>query len=118
MSQKRCENSHMTSAAIAEEMRCSLRQLAGQKMASDSVKSLIGRAARSAGLTYSRAYELWYGRARRIDAHELDGVRARLQAQRDEADRSRFREEIAEIHARLARLEGVDAGSAAPPPSR
>ncbi len=65
--------------ALACEMRTGLRRLAEPIPAGDSIKAQIGRAARAANLTYSRAFELWYGRARRIDAHELEAVRtARL----------------------------------------
>lgn len=66
-------------SAIALEMQSGLRRLAEPIPAGDSVKQQIVRAARAAGLGYWRASDIWYGKARRIDAHELEAVRvARL----------------------------------------
>lgn len=101
--------------ALALEMRTGLRRLAEPIPAGDSIKAQIGRAARAAGLSYSRAFELWYGRARRIDAHELEAVRtARL---------SKFEERTHELQAiagefealaeRVARLAARGAGQEA-----
>lgn len=41
----------------------------------DNIKSRIGKAARAAELSYWRAFDLWYGKARRIDADELVRIR-------------------------------------------
>lgn len=62
-------------ATLSLEAASGLRRLAEPIPAGDRIKAQIARAARKAGLTYSRAFEIWYGRARRIDAHELDAIR-------------------------------------------
>lgn len=99
MSQNPCER-EMTAASISTEMSHGLRQLSGPVRAGDSVKALIGRAARRAGMSYSRAFECWYGRAR-VRAEEMDRVRSLLQAKEQEA----INAEIVELRARLAALE-------------
>lgn len=62
--------------AIALEVSARLRRLAEPIPAGDRVKQQIARAARRAGLTYSRARSLWYGNGRRIEAVELEAIRA------------------------------------------
>lgn len=116
MSQKSCESSQKMNAA-AEEMKVGLRVIAGPD---GSVKERISRAARHLGFSFSRTFDLWYGKARRIDAHEIDEVRAR-QA-REEALRDETRELLAVLHRRMADIEarlvaggeGVAAGPARP----
>ena len=88
----------MTTATM--EMSAALRRLAEPVRAGESVKVLIGKAARRAGLSYSRAFECWYGRAK-VRADEMDRVRALLQAKEQEA----INAEIVERRQRLARLE-------------
>lgn len=104
----------MTTATISVEMSVSLRRLAEPVRAGDSVKALIGRASRRAGMSYSRAFECWYGRAR-VRAEEMDRVRGLLQAKEQEA----INAEIVELRQRLMRLEkhladSVDAVGPAP----
>lgn len=41
----------------------------------DKAKAQIARAAKAAGLAYTRTWDIWYRKARRIDAHELDAIR-------------------------------------------
>ena len=99
MSHKSCER-EMTTLTVSAEMSTGLRRLAEPVSAGESIKGLIGRASRRAGLSYSRAYECWYGRAR-VRADEMDRVRRLLQAKEQEA----INVEIAELRQRLARLE-------------
>lgn len=99
MSQNPCEKP-MTAASISSEMSAGLRQLSEPVRAGDSIKALIGKAARRAGMSYSRAYECWYGRAK-VRAEEMDRVRSLLQAKEQEA----INVEIVELRARLAALE-------------
>ena len=94
----------MTAATAAMEMSEGLRRLAEPVHAGDSVKALIGRAARRAGLAYSRCYECWYGRAR-VRAEELERVRQLLRA----GEREAINDEVAELRARIARLEEMAA---------
>lgn len=44
----------------------------------ESVKALLRRAAQRTGLPHSRTREIWYGRAKRIDAVELQAIQAAL----------------------------------------
>jgi hypothetical protein len=104
MSQNPCERvTVIMTAAIASEMQSSLRLIAEPVHAGESIKALIGKAARRVGFDYWRTHDLWYGRARRIDAVELEAVRARVRRQ-EEAEANA---EIAELRARLARLESA-----------
>jgi len=73
MSQKSWEG-RMTTFAM--EASAGLRELAEPVAAGDRVKRQIERAARAAGLSYWRAFDIWYGKARRVDARELEAIRA------------------------------------------
>lgn len=99
MSQNPCEKP-MSAASISTEMSSGLRRLAEPVRAGESVKALIGKAARRAGLSYGRAFECWYGRAK-VRAEEMDRVRALIQAKEQET----INAEIVELRARLAALE-------------
>ena len=69
----------------------------------DRIKAAIGRAARRAGLSYWRAFDIWYGKARRIEPHEQAAIAAALDAKRKAATRN----ELHELRTRLARLESL-----------
>lgn len=102
--------------ALVLEASQRLHRLAEPIPAGDKVKAQISRAARAAGLSYWRAFDLWYGKARRIDAHELDAIRS---AEAERAQRSGNRahelkavaEELEAIAKRLARLGSTEARS-------
>lgn len=65
-----------TSAASSlDEARALIRQCAEPCKAGELVKEAIFRAARRLGMTPSRARDIWYGNARRIDANEMDRLR-------------------------------------------
>ncbi len=51
-----------------------LREIA-QPSGNDSIKVQIGRAARRAGLSYWRAFDLWYRKARSVQAAEIEAIR-------------------------------------------
>jgi hypothetical protein len=53
-----------------------IRVVAGPPTAAGGIKLLIDRAARALGWSHSRAFDVWYERARRIDAAEMDSLRA------------------------------------------
>jgi hypothetical protein len=72
MSEFRSENSEMSYVAEASDL---IRKAAEPRPVGDSVKSAIRRAARRLNLTFTRAKTIWYGEARRIDAHEMDALR-------------------------------------------
>lgn len=62
-----------------------LRQLAEPWSAGEKIKRLIERAAGKAGLSYWRAFDIWYRKARRIDAAEFDAIVIALAKKREEA---------------------------------
>jgi len=61
----------------------------------------IERAAKRAGLTYWRAFDIWYRKARRIDAHEAEQINEALRLKREKA----AADEYQELKIRLAKLE-------------
>jgi hypothetical protein len=67
---------------------------------------MIDRAARRAGLSYWRAFDIWYGKARRIEQAERASIAEALEHKRKEATRN----ELHELRLRLARLEAILAG--------
>lgn len=101
-------------SALVLEAAQSLRRLAEPVPAGDKVKAQITRAARAAGLSYWRAFDLWYGKARRIDAHELDAIRLAQQTRKQRSgDRiselNAVAEELEKIAGRLSRLGSSEA---------
>lgn len=81
MSDKQSEKFEMSSVAEASTL---LRRVAGPRGSGDNIKRLIERAARRVGFGYSRARDIWYQDARRIDSEEMDRLRdkaARFEAQ-------------------------------------
>jgi hypothetical protein len=87
-----------------------LREIAGPR-GDGGVKAQIARAARRANLTYSRAFELWYGRARRIEAHEMDRLRAVASGRADTGELRAIADDMEKLASRIAR---VDPGMAGP----
>jgi hypothetical protein len=67
------ESAEMSSVAEASAL---LRSFVGDAPAGTKVKSLITSAAKAAGWPVTRAKDVWYGDARRIEAHEMDRLRA------------------------------------------
>lgn len=90
----------MTDAAAA------LRELSEPWSRGDRVKAAIDRAARRSGLSYWRAFDIWYGKARRIDEVERTRIAEALEHKRKEATRN----ELHELRLRLVRLEAILAG--------
>jgi hypothetical protein len=106
MSWERC-----VSATYSEALS-GLRRLAEPRPAGDRVKSAIARAARRAGLTYWRAYDIWYGKARRIDADELSAIVAAGTAKKREArdDLLNLAEDFSILAERVSRVDPEMAG--------
>lgn len=90
-----------------EAAREYLRELADPRPGGDPVKSAIDRAARRCGLTYWRAFDIWYRKARRIEEFESDAIAAAVVKRRRELARNEFHE----LRIRLARLESMLAQS-------
>jgi hypothetical protein len=78
-----------------------LRELAEPYPPGDRIKAAIDRAARRIGLTYWRTFDLWYGKARRVEPHEQLAIAEALERKRREAARN----ELHELQIRIARLE-------------
>jgi predicted phage-related endonuclease len=85
------------------DVRAALHELAEPWSRGDRVKVAIDRAARRAGLSYWRAFDIWYGKARRIDPDEADRIQAALQRKSEEHARNEFHE----LRTRLLRLESL-----------
>lgn len=109
-SEKRTEGLTMTPGAQAARM---LREIAEPRPVGDTVKAAITRAARAVSaamnntggaLSYGRAEDIWRGEARRIDASEMDAIRAA----HDRRNRS-LRAELQEARSLADRLERLAA---------
>ena len=70
-------------------------------------KVAIDQAARRSGLHYWRAFDIWYGKARRIEPHEIKNIKQALDAKNDQAraDERATRDELQALKSRIARLE-------------
>jgi hypothetical protein len=70
-------------------------------------KVAIDQAARRSGLHYWRAFDIWYGKARRIEPHEIEKIKQALDAKNDQAraDERATRDELQALKSRIARLE-------------
>lgn len=78
-----------------------LRELASPWGNGEKVKTAINRAARLSGLSYWRAFDIWYGKARRVEDFEREQIAAALQAKQEEEARNEFHQ----LKTRLAILE-------------
>lgn len=85
------------------EFAASLKELSGPRLSGDPVKAAIDRAAKLAGLSYTRAFDIWYRKARRIDAHEADAIREAVRLKREEDARHEYQE----LRTRLIKLESM-----------
>ena len=103
--EKVSKSSEMSAIAEASQL---LRIVAEPRPVGDSVKSAITRAARRVGFPIARAENIWRQEARRIDASEMDRLRA-VAMQKQEAT---ARDEIAELRARIAKIEARFAAQA------
>lgn len=80
-----------------------LRELSEPHSREEKIVTIIERCARLAGLKYSRCYEIYYGRARRIEPEEI----ARISEALEQKNRRAARNELSEIRLRVARLEAL-----------
>lgn len=78
-----------------------LKELSRPWLETEWLKRRIERAARSAGMTYWRAFDVWYCKARRIEQFELDQIREAVKAKREREAKN----ELHDLKLRLARLE-------------
>jgi hypothetical protein len=80
-----------------------LKELSEPHSRDEKIVTIIERCARLAGLSYSRCYEIYYGRARRIEPEEI----ARISEALDQKNRRDARHEISDIRLRIAKLEAL-----------
>ena len=85
------------------DLAAMLRELSEPWPSGDRVKAAIARAARQAGLSYWRAFDIWYGKARRVDDGERKRIVEALTKRREEA----ARHELHDLKIRIARLEAL-----------
>ena len=78
-----------------------LRELSEPRSREEKIVTIIARCAHLAGLSYSRSYEIYYGRARRIEPEEI----VRIQEALDQKNRRDMRNELSELRLQLAKLE-------------
>src|SRR5258708_2717362 len=83
------------------DVTMALRELSEPRSRDEKITTIIERTARLAGLSYSRCFEIWYGRARRIEQAEL----LRISEALEQKNRKDARNELSELRLRLARLE-------------
>jgi len=83
------------------DLAAGLRELSEPWPPGSKVKEAINRAARASGLSYWRAFDIWYGKARRIEHHEWEMVSRAL----EKAQQKAARNELHELKTRLAVLE-------------
>jgi hypothetical protein len=89
--------------SAANSVGSHLRELAEPIQRGEKIQQIIERAARRAGLSYWRAYNIWFGKARRIEEHERVRIAEALDKRRKEVTRN----ELHDLRSRLARLEAL-----------
>ncbi len=78
-------------------------------------KERLARAAKAAGLSDARAFDIWYGRARRIEPHEQQAILSALVAKEIADERNEqhgFRMALAKMESRLTQMEAALARAA------
>lgn len=96
---------------ISSEAAVLVRQWAGPRQPSDSVKTLIRRAARRLGFSYSRTKAIWYGEARAVLAGEMDALRKREKRGHAETDIEALRRRIDHLERHLAIADAAETGA-------
>ena len=90
-----------TPKIVGMDASAALRELAQPWAGGEKVKIAINRAARQAGLSYWRAFDIWYGKARRVEQSEIEAINEALAKKRREDARN----ELQQIWTRLIQLE-------------
>lgn len=80
-----------------------LRELSEPWSDGEKVKTAIDRSAKLSGLTYWRAFDIWYGKARQVADFEIEQIAAAIE-QKNEKD---ARNELRDLKARIARMESL-----------
>lgn len=98
MFNKSSENSDLSDVAQASAL---IREVAPVEGA--TIGERIQRAARKLGWRHSRAREIWYEQARRIDAREMDQLRRTTEARKLQEATHEYRD----LRARISRIEAA-----------
>lgn len=85
------------------DISANLQELSEPSERGEKIQFIIDRAAKAAGLGYSRAYEIWYGRAKRVSDEERVRVAEALEKKRKVAAAN----ELNELRTRITRLESL-----------
>lgn len=85
------------------EVATALRELAEPWAGGERIKTAIDRAARRAGLSYWRAFDIWYGKAKLVRDFEITAIHDAVARKRKEEARN----ELANLRLRLERLESL-----------
>lgn len=88
---------------VGSDFSEALKELSKPSPEEDRVKRAIERAAKACGLDYWRAFDIWYRKARRIDAHEAAQINEALRIKREKAVANEYHD----LKTRLAKLESM-----------
>ncbi len=92
---------------IVAQAQNDLREIGKKVLPGEKGEHVIGRVASEVGLKYSRAFELWYGRVRRIEPFEREQIRealARLELRWLENELHNWRIALARMETKAASL--------------
>lgn len=78
-----------------------IRELSEPRPAGDPVKAAIHRASRLCGLSYWRCFDIFYGKARRVEPDEITAIADALERKRE----LEAKNELQELRIRIAKLE-------------
>jgi hypothetical protein len=86
-----------------------LRELSLPWAAGERMKTVLDRTSRLARLTYWRTFDIWYGKARRIELHEIEQIAEALRIKREKAAHNELHEAKILLARVEARLNAIDA---------
>lgn len=84
-----------------------LRSIAGILLPGEKTKTVIDRVSALVGLSYWRTFDLWYGKARRVEDYEIEKIQnalARKELERLENDVQNWRTALAKADAKIAQI--------------
>lgn len=80
-----------------------LRELSEPLPSGEYAKTTVGRVAKLAGLSYWRTFDLWYGKARRVETYEIEKIAVAIETKNERDAAS----ELRELKSRLLRIESL-----------
>lgn len=87
-----------------DSVQSALKELSEPWRSGDRTKAMIDRASKTSGIPYWRVHDIWYGRSYvRLRADEYAKIQAALKRKRKVVAHN----ELAELRARMARLEAL-----------